>query len=346
MSEYDKPLELYAGLRLHQNENTIGCSPRVLAALAALRSDQVAFYPPYRAVTEACAKYFGVSAEHLTLVNGLDEGILAAAVAQLRSSPGGTGRVVVPEPAFEVFGVFAEAAGGHVVSVMPRPDFAFPLDEVLAALTPDTRLVFITNPNNPTGIPVARDAIRTVARRLPPEALLFVDEAYADFSDSSFIPDLADFPNVIVGRTFSKAFGLAGLRIGAIIGAPATLDPLRRVIPVYSVNAAAVAAVGAALTDLEFVARYLEQVQESKTLVYLACERLGLQYWKSAANFVLIRVGPKVTPIVQAANDRGIYLRDRSSEPGCEGCIRMTTGSVEHTRRGVAVLEEVLCATR
>ena len=254
--------------------------------------------------------------------------------------------MVVPEPAFEVFTVFAEAVGGRVVSVMPRPDFAFPLDGVLAAMTPDTRLVFITNPNNPTGVPVSQEAIRTVARRVPPEAIVFVDEAYADFSTSSFIPDLTEFPNVIVGRTFSKAYGLAGLRIGAIVGAPKTLDPLRRVIPVYSVNLAAVAALAAALTDREFVDDYLRQVEESKELVYAACSRLGLQCWKSAANFVLIRVGPHVEALVEDASARGIYLRDRSNQAGCEGCLRMTTGSVEHTWRGLAVLEEVLCAAR
>ena len=347
MSEYDKPPELYAGLRLHQNENTIGCSPRVLAALSSLRPDQIAFYPPYRAVTEACARHFGVIAEHLTLVNGLDEGILAAAIAHLHASPDGrVHEAIVPEPAFEVFAVFAEAIGGRIVPVMPNPDFAFPLDEVLAAVSPETRLVLITNPNNPTGVPVSLDAIRSVARHVPRGAIVFVDEAYADFSDSTFIPDLGRFPNVIVGRTFSKAYGLAGLRIGAIIGAPETLDPLRRVIPVYSVNAAAVAALGAALADREFVEDYLRQVETSKGLVYSACERLGLPYWRSAANFVLVRVGSNAEAIVSAAGDRGIYLRDRSHEPGCDGCIRITAGSVEHTRRGLAVLEEVLCAAR
>jgi histidinol-phosphate aminotransferase len=347
MSEYDKPLELYDGLRLHQNENTIGCSPRVLAALAALRSDQLAFYPPYRAVTEACAAHFGVDPGHLTLVNGLDEGILAAAVAHLRPSEQGRVReAVVPEPAFEVFTVFAEAAGGRVVCVAPQADFSFSLEDVLAAVTPDTGLVFITNPNNPTGVAVPQEAIRTVAQHVPPDAVVFVDEAYGDFSDGTFIPDLGRFPNVIVGRTFSKAYGLAGLRIGAIIGAPETLDPLRRVIPVYSVNVAAVTALQAALTDTDFVEDYLRQVRESKALVYEACERLGLEYWRSAANFVLIRIGPQAEALVEDAGERGIYLRDRSNEPGCDGCIRMTTGSVEHTRRGLAVLEEVVCAAR
>src|SRR6185369_12592346 len=121
MSHYQKPPELYEGLRLHQNENTGGCSPRVIEALARLRPDQIGFYPPYAAATDAVARYLAVPAEQITLVNGLDEGITAV-------------------------------AGGKLVQVMPHADFSFPLEEVLAAITTNTRVVFVTNPNNPTGV--------------------------------------------------------------------------------------------------------------------------------------------------------------------------------------------------
>ena len=114
----------------------------------------------------------------------------------------------------------------------------------------------------------------------------------------------------------------------------------------YSVNIAAVVAVEAALEDPAFIQDYLRQVRESKALVYALCDRLALHYWKSDANFVLVRVGEHAPRIVADAAARGIYLRDRSSEPGCAGCIRITTGIVEHTRKGLAVLEEVLCAAR
>src|SRR5262249_44563501 len=146
-----------------------------------------------------------------------------------------------------------------VVQVMPQPDFSFALDEVLAAMTARTRVVFLTNPNNPTGVPVPLDAIREVARRAPENAVVFVDEAYAEFAGTTFIPELPQFPNVIVGRTFSKAFGLAGLRIGCLVGAPGVVDPVRAVIPVYSVNIAAVAAVQAAIADTAYLEQYLRE---------------------------------------------------------------------------------------
>jgi histidinol-phosphate aminotransferase len=349
MSEYnyDKPPELYAGLRLHQNENTGGCSPRVLEALASLRPDQISFYPPYKEVVDECAAYFGVGPSSLALTNGLDEGIFAVATAFLRPLPDGSlAEAIVPQPAFEIFELNASVAGGRPVQVPPRPDFVFALDEVLAAVTERTRAVFLTNPNNPTGVSMSAGAIATIARAVPAGAIVFVDEAYADFAGRTSIPEIASYVNVIVGRTFAKAHGLAGLRIGALIGQPETLTRVRQAIGVYSVNIAAVVALRAALRDRTFVNDYLEQVRESKSLVYAACDRLGLKYWKSDANFVLVRTGGRTDALVTAASARGVYLRDRGNEPGCEGCIRITTGIVEHTRAGLAVLEEVLCVAR
>ena len=344
MMRYQKPPELYAGLRLHQNENTLGCSPRVLEALGRLRADQMSVYPPYAAATEACAGYLGVSSDTVTLTNGLDEGIMALAVACLRPSPDGTiPEAVIPEPAFEIFKFDTEVRGATPVSVMPRPGFAFPLEEVLQAITPRTRLVFLTNPNNPTGMPMPLDAIRTISGAVPDDAVVFVDEAYAEFAGATFIPDLPSFPNVVVGRTFSKAFGLAGLRIGCLVGAPDRLDPVRLTIPVYSVNIAAIVAVQAALDDLPHVQEYVRQVGESKALLYAACDRLGLKYWKSAANFVLVNVGDRAAALVKGVEQRGIYIRDRSDEPGCAGCVRIATGAIAHTRRCIEAMDEVLC---
>jgi histidinol-phosphate aminotransferase len=352
MSHYQKPPELYDGLRLHQNENTGGCSPKVIEAIAKLRPDDMGFYPPYAQATEAVARYLGTDTDRIALTNGLDEGIMALAVAYLRPRIGGAAdeamvpEAIVPEPAFEIFRFDTAVAGGALIQVMPKPDFSFPLDDVLAAITPRTRVVFLTNPNNPTGVPVPLDAIRTVARAVPPSAVVFVDEAYAEFAGVSFIGELPAFPNVVVGRTFSKAFGLAGLRIGCMVGATERLDPIRRAVPVYSVNVAAVAAIQAALHDLDHLRSYLRQVEASKALLYEACGRLGLTYVQSRSNFVLVRAGERAEALVKGAFDRGIYIRDRSTEPGCAGCIRIAAGIVAHTERCIAVMEEVLCAVR
>ena len=233
----------------------------MLEALAALRPDQIGYYPPYASTVETCARHFGVDADRVMLVNGLDEGIMAIAVTLLRPTADAPApEAIVPQPAFEIFAYDTSVVGGRTVRVAPKPDFQFPLDDVLAAITPATRVVFLTNPNNPTGVSMPLDAVRTIARRLPAGAIVLLDEAYADFAGTTFIPDLAAFPNVVVGRTFSKAYGLAGLRIGCLIGSPDTLDRLRPAVPVYSVNIAAVVAVEAALKDPEHANTYLREV--------------------------------------------------------------------------------------
>jgi histidinol-phosphate aminotransferase len=134
--------------------------------------------------------------------------------------------------------------------------------------------------------------------------------------------------------------------VGALIGQPATLEPIRRVLPPYSVNAYAVAAIQAAFEDLDYYGWYLGQVEESKALLYQALARLGVKFWPSAANFVLAYFGDRSTEVLAGLGTRGITVRDRSRDPGCEGCIRITAGVVPHTRACVAALEEVLCAAR
>ena len=173
MNKYEKSGEFYDGLRLHQNENTGGCSPRVLEALATISREQMGFYPPYNAATAAVGSYLGVDPDRLTLLNGLDEGIMATAVGYLRPTPDGfVPEAVIPEPAFEIFGFDTEIVGGRPVRVAPNADFAFPLDRVLAAITPRTRVAFLTNPNNPTGVSMSMDAIRAVSAALPAGAIV------------------------------------------------------------------------------------------------------------------------------------------------------------------------------
>jgi histidinol-phosphate aminotransferase len=344
--QYQREPDLGDGLRLHLNENTGGCSPAVIAALRALDPDAVARYPDYREVTSACASYLGVGEDRLLITNGLDEGLLAAAMASLQRERDVDPEAVIIEPAFGMYADCVEATGGRIVTVLPRPSFDFPLEETLSALTPATRLVFVTSPGNPTGVLVSREAIRRLARAVPREALVFVDEAYAEFTDEHFLAELDAHPNVVVGRTFAKAQGLAGLRIGAVVGLPATVARLRRSLPPYSINVAAAVALVAALGDPGHLESYRQQVVRSREIVYDVARRLGLEHWPSHANFVLVRVGPDAAAIVEALRARGIFVRDRSSQPGCAGCVRITTGIVEHTVACVRALEEVLCAAR
>jgi histidinol-phosphate aminotransferase len=347
---YQRPFAATGGLRLHLNENTGGCSPGVLDAIRALEAEDASFYPEYEQVVRDTADYLGIPEDWLLLTNGLDEGILAASVAAARTRVVEGGGVrpesLVPLPAFDMYGVCTEAVGTTLKTVPPRPDLQFDEDGVLRAIGPATRLVFITSPNNPTGVRVERDAIGRIAAAVPAGALVFVDEAYHDFCGDTAIPLLPRQPNIIVGRTFAKGHGLAALRAGCVIARPETLQPLRAIVPPYSVNICAAAGLRAALRDRDHLTHYVDEVRKSRDMVYRACERLRLQYWESGANFVLVRIGDRAADLVRALAARGIFVRDRSSEPGCEGCVRITAGVVEHTRRCLTAIEEVLCGTR
>ncbi len=344
---YARPADRAGALRLHLNENTAGCSQAVIDAIARISAEDVAVYPDYAMLSRECAAYLGVSEAQLVLTNGLDEGLLAVTVSAFRVMQGSHGlpEAIVPSPAFEMYSVFVKAAGGRVVSVSPNPDFAFPLRGVCEAISDRTRVIFLTNPNNPTGQLIPRDAIREIARCAPPEVTIVVDEAYYDFCGETFLGEHAAHPNVVIGRTFAKAHGLAGLRAGCLIGDAARLEAARNVVPPYSLSVFAVAGWRAALRDRAQLDWYRAQVSESRELIYAACDRLRLPYWKSAGNFVLINVARSGEPaeIVQAFAERGILVRDRSRDPGCVGCIRITAGVVRHTEAAVEVLEG-LCA--
>ncbi|MGE0043186.1 MAG: histidinol-phosphate transaminase [Vicinamibacterales bacterium] len=350
--------DLGPGLRLHLNENTGGCSPKVVEAVQAFTAERLATYPDFRDAIMETAAYLGVDPDWVLLTNGLDEGILLTSIAYLAprmpaalvglGAPAtGTGKppeVVMAMPAFETYHITAKALGARIVTVPPGPDYRYPLQGVLDAITENTRLVYINNPNNPTGAGVSKDDIRAVIAKAG-HALVFLDEAYHDFMGWNFLEEALEYPNVLVGRTFSKAHGLAGMRIGAMVARPELLEPIRAVTPLFNLNVVAVAALRAALTDTEFMPWYVAQAAESKRLVYETLDKVGLKYWKSDANFVLIDGGDRARELVDGMIARQVFVRDRTKDPYCPNCFRLTTGVVEHTKAATAALE-ALCGRR
>lgn len=335
--------DLGPGLRLHLNENTGGCSARVVDAVRAFDARGLATYPDYRAAVTETAAFLDVNPEWLVLTNGLDEGVLLSAIAFLAPCDA-TPEMIVAAPAFETYITTAKAMRARVVAVAPLPGYQYPLEAVAAAITPQTKLIYINNPNNPTGQVVAKDAIRQIARAAP-HAVVFVDEAYHDFMGENFLDEAPDFPNVLIGRTFSKAHGLAGMRVGVMIARPELLEPIRAVMPLFNLNVVAVQALRAALTDREFTPWSVAQAAASKALLYDTLDRIGLRYWKSAANFVLVDGGARARDIIDGLIARGVLVRDRTHDPYTPNCFRITAGIVEYTHKAIDALE-ALCAKR
>lgn len=332
-------------LRLHFNENTAGCSPAVMEALRTLTPHDVATYPEYDAITATVAAWLGVKAAQVLLTNGLDEGMYAVAQAGARAASSSRAQFIQTDPAFEMFEAFTGIVGGELVQVDPAADFVFPLQRVVDSITPATRVIYLVDPNNPTGLPLPDGAAEAIATAAP-QATVFVDEAYADFSGRTLIgPTLDRQPNLVVGRTFAKGHGLAGLRVGALVAQPDVVAQLQRVMPPFNVNVAAVRALEAALGDDRYLRWYVAEATESKQLIATFCNRHGLTHWPSAGNFVLVRVGPRASDITRALATFGIDVRDKSAAPGCAGCLRLTAGVVVHTERLISALEDLL-ATR
>jgi histidinol-phosphate aminotransferase len=334
---YRPPLSGRLGLRLDFNESTIGCSPRVLARLRSLDAEALARYPEREPVEHEVADFMGLDAAQVLLTNGVDEAIHLLCSTYL--DPGDEAIIVVPT--FAMYAIFAQAAGARVVQVRSGDNFAFPLEDLLSQISQRTRLIAVANPNNPTGAAVACELLLQVARAAP-KAVLLVDEAYFEFHGETILNSAELPPNLFVARTFSKAYGLAGLRIGILAGNVGQIKTVRGIASPYNVNAVALAALPEALRDQQYVKCYVAGVQRGRGILEDELKTLGLHYWPSRANFVLVRVGSAHAEFIQALRERGILIRDRHTDPGCEGCVRLTVGSLEHTRSLIAALRTVV----
>ena len=339
MPAYHPPLAGREGLRLDFNENTVGCSPRVLDRLRSLTAEDLARYPERQPIEAAVAKFLGVSDSELLLTNGVDEAIHI--LCQTYLAPGDEAVIVVPT--YSMYRIYMSAAGAQVISIPAGPEFGFPLDAVRASISDRTRLIAIANPNNPTGTFTPPKQLLEIARSAPSAAIL-IDEAYFEFCGKTLLPQRRVFANVFITRTFSKAYGLAGLRIGVLIGDAEQMPSLRRVCSPYNVNGVALACLPEALADQNYIERYVTETLQSRARLESVLAKRGIPFWPSQANFVLARIGSTKSDsqaFVEQMRRRGILIRDRSSDHACEGCVRFTLGTAEHTNRLLAALDEV-----
>ena len=335
MREYHSPLcGPDIDLRLDMNENTTGCSPRVLAKIRSLDARSLALYPSRDEGEKLVAKFLGIDATELLLTNGADEGIDLLCHAYLEAG----NEVIVIVPAFTMYEVFAQAAGAKTVRIPAGPDFQFPLQQVLKSISPRTRMVVVTNPNNPTGVAVERADIMRVLEAAP-EAAVLVDEAYFDFYGQTMMDQVGKIPNLFGARTFSKAYGLAGVRLGVMAGAQEQISILRRMTPPFNINVFALECLAEALADRQHVESYVKQVRSTRDWLRQELEAMGFKCWLSHTNFVLVNFGGLRDAILEKATAQGIALRNR---PDCEGCLRISIGTQQQMERVVSALKQIV----
>ena len=336
LKEYHPPLAGREGLRLDFNENTAGCSRRVLERLRRVNGETLARYPQREKGERAMAAHLGISPEELLLTNGTDEAVHLVCESYLE--PGDEVLIVVPT--FAMYEIYAASTGARVAAIPAGPDFQFPTETLLRAIKPPTRLIAIANPNNPTGAFVPLRELSLIAEAAPAAALL-VDEAYFEFCGETMMPRWHEFPNLFVTRTFSKAYGLAGLRIGVLTGHEDQMRVLRRGSSPYNLNSIALECLPEALADQAYVNNYVSHAIEGRRELEAQLSAWDIRFWPSRANFVLLHLGENSKPFVSAMRARGILVRDRSMDYGCQNCVRITVGSREHNRQLISALRAV-----
>lgn len=323
-------------LRLDMNENTTGCSPRVLARLRSLDAQTLALYPSRDDGEKLVADSVGISPAQTLLTNGADEAIDILCRAYLEPDS----EIIIVVPTFTMYEVFARTQNARVVRIPTGPEFSFPMQQVIDAVTANTRVIVICNPNNPTGIPAERGSILKVIEAAPDAAIL-LDEAYFHFYGQTLMDQIGKIPNLFIARTFSKAYGLAGMRLGMIAGPEEQMSVLRRMASPFNVNAFAIECLAEALADRQFLDDYVAQVKASREWLNQELERMNFKCWPSQTNFVLCRFGKEKKTILEALRARGVALRDRAD---CEGCVRISIGTQKEMERLIAELKQVVSA--
>lgn len=340
LQAYSAPLEGRRGmLRLDFNENTVGPSPKVVEALRAIPVEQIAVYPEYAGLREAVVANLSaprpgapsplrrvLQPEQIGLFNGVD-----AAIHALFHAYGDRGdTLLTTSPTFGYYTPCARMQGMAIEAIPYRlPDFAFPLEEIRTALAQrPPRLLLICNPNNPTGTRLAPEPILELAAAAP-GTLVVVDELYEAFTGDSVLP-LADFdatPNLVVLRSLAKTAGLAGLRMGFAIGAPAVIDRISRVTGPYDINSFAVTAAHAALADQAYTDGYVAEVLGARRWLLEQLQAAGVRHHAAGGNYLLIWPESPAEEVERRLREAGILVRSMAGKPLIEGSLRVSLGT-------------------
>jgi histidinol-phosphate aminotransferase len=330
-------------IKLASNENPLGVSPK---ALVAMRNalEAVNIYPDGAShdLRMALGEHFGFPIEQVAVGNGADDLILELSMAYLDEGD----EVVASRSSFPIYDIYTAAMRARMIKTPLAAGYRIDLEAMAHAMTPRTRIVYVCNPNNPTGTIVEADEVRRLIDQVPDRALIILDEAYAEMADSERFPDGLGYvrsgrPNVIVLRTFSKVYGLAGIRLGYGFGPAEVMATLFKVKPAFTVNSLAQAAGIAALDDEEFLHFTVEENRKGRQFLYRAFERLGLEHAESHTNFVLVRIGPRALEVQKELLQAGVIVRPCAAYELPE-FLRISIGTTEQNERLVEALERCL----
>ena len=338
LEDYKPPID--ARLDKHRydfNENVLGASPKAIEALRNIDPIRISTYPEYENYYRRISSAFGLKPNEIMLSNGTDEGIKLILETYMDRGD----EMILPMPSFAMFKFYAQRIGIVINEILYNEDLTFPTDRVLKAITPNTRLVVLVNPNNPTATEIPQNEVETIVQASQ-HALVLIDEAYYDFANDNSLNLLQKYDNIILLRTFSKSIGLAGLRIGMAISRPSTIQVLKKSSSPYNVSALACHMAAAALEDREYALSYISKVKASRTMVSKQLTDWGFKVYPSSANFLLIDFGYMCQWIVRSLRSQKILVRDRSFYPLLTNCVRITLGASEDSERLLSAIDKAL----
>lgn len=335
---WSKPTQV--PFKLDWNEATVPPSPKVYEDIVAFlsHSNHLNWYPELGStgVAEELSNYVSLPTDNILVTNGSDDALELICKAFL----GPADKVLVPMPTYTHFLVYVQARGAEVVSHYPADIFDNDVAGIRRALTRDTRMVYLVSPNNPTGVTYGEEEVEELLESFP-ETIFIVDEAYFEFHGESAVALAGRYDNIVLTRTFSKCFGIAGLRMGYLCTSVGVMTQLKKLFNPKSVNRLGQIAAMACLNDLDYYRNYSDEVAASRELLKEALGRRGIEVKLTPANFVLMQV-PDAARFCALLEDEGVYIRDRSSMARLESCVRITVPNLEQTRELIVRIERVL----
>jgi len=324
-------------LCLDMNENPFGCSPRVIESLRNLTSKDVAMYPDYARAIRKLAGYLNVLPEQLVLTNGADEAIKTIIETYVEKGD----EIILPTPTFDMFRIYGQMAEAKVIDVLYNEDLSFPTAKVLDKINSRTKLIVIVNPNNPTGTIMQDEDIIKILEKAK-NSIVLIDEAYNRFYGKSAKEMIKKYDNLAVIQTFSKTYGMPGLRIGYVISNQAVCTNLRKVLPPFSVNTLALIASAAALDDEDFIDDCVREIRKNRAYLESELRLLGIKVAESEANFILADFGDACGRVCEELKQKKILVKNRSAYPLLSGCIRIGIGTRSQCELLVMELKKIL----
>jgi len=327
----------YDKIRLDLNENVMGCSPKVLEAIRNVGAWEVATYPEYRALREKIASYHKMRPESIMLANGGDDTIRCIMEAYLEKGD----KIIIPVPTFPMFKAFAELREGKVEEVEYGNDLSFPFERVMKAVEKKPRMLVMVNPNNPTGTSLEEKNLIRIVKKAK-DTVVLLDETYYHFKGITHVKLTKRYRNLIILQSFSKVFGLAGLRLGYVVSARENIENMRKVNLPFCVNSLAVIAGKVALEDRRHASNALRKIEREKAFLFKEITELGADVRMTDTNFLLLNFGKSCPRICTVLARRGLLIKCLNVYPLLEGYARVSISSHDENVKFLEVMREVL----